>query len=140
MHVLIFQVDHLEVFGDYEVEIRAHSFSNPSGRCEECRLPGDSGPRCCDATFFTPSCPATPTCDTKINSCFRPLKQTGPDCPPGQLVKPPVFLLDINNYTFGNDFFGFSNPEISTFGGAWMVIGSYVIVGCRKSLPYRFID
>ena len=117
-----FQVDHLVVSGDYEVVVGVHSFSNPSGRCEECHSPADTRLRCCDATSFTPSCPNS-TCDTTIDYCFRPLGQLGLDCPLG-LFQPSSFSPDTNNFTFSDLFFGFPNPRTFTSVEAWMVIGS----------------
>ena len=112
-----FQVDHLVVSGDYEVVVGVHSFSNPSGRCEECHSLVDSRPRCCDANSFMPSCP-TPTCDTRINFCFRPHGQPGLGCP-GKLIQPASFFTNTNNFTFGSNFF-----VSVTLDGAWMVIDS----------------
>ena len=129
-----FQVDHLAVLGDYEVVVRVHSFSNPSGRCDECRSSEDDPrPLCCGATSFTSSCPNA-TCDTSIDYCFRPLGlgQTGPDCPFG-LFQPTRFSFDTNNFTFRDDFFGFPNPRTFTNDRAWMVSGA--LEGLQTQLP-----
>ena len=54
-------------YGAYVVEVTLHSYSNPSGRCDQCQ--DGSEPGCCDEPFIRPAgqaCPSNSTCDPFI--------------------------------------------------------------------------
>ena len=111
------------MIGDYEVEVRAHSYLNPTGRCDECREDNNPDPGCCDESTIRPideTCPVR--CDTTMNICFRPVNSTvelSCESPIGTL-----FNFDTNSRDFSlgpSGFFGLANPLVQFSSAAWMV-------------------
>lgn len=103
-----------------EVEVKVHSYRNPSSRCDECRSPDNLDPRCCDETSLRPLgdvCPVT--CDTAMGVCVRPLGSTGITCL--QMSLGLVFFQQTNSLDFADDFFRFTNPWILQSNGVWRV-------------------
>lgn len=111
--------------GSYELEFRAHSYRNPSGRCDECRTSANPDlPRCCDEDFSRPLDQAClQSCDTSVDICLRALGSTGISCAADQLLVGSSVAFDTNSFDFpiGNVFFGFQNPRIFPRAEAWAV-------------------
>ena len=63
------------VHGQYEVEVRVFSYSNPTGRCPGCILRGNNETGCCD-TFLVETCEDNLRCDSFFIYCLRPLNST----------------------------------------------------------------
>ena len=65
------------------VEVRVHSYRNPSGRCDRCRVDGNPVPGCCDEPGVirptTSRCPQT--CDTGFAYCIRLSCRADPGMP-----------------------------------------------------------
>ena len=64
-------------YGAYVVEVTLHSYSNPSGRCDQCQ--DGSEPGCCDEPFVRPAgqaCPSNSTCDSFIRHCVEHVEGT----------------------------------------------------------------
>ena len=105
------------------VEVRVHSYSNPSGRCDGCRVDGIPVPGCCDERFIrtTSRCPQTNTCDTGIAYCIRSSGQTQ-ECQLNQAVPSELFVSNTNNFNFGDgDDIGLPNPIEEFDVEAWRV-------------------
>ena len=105
------------------VEVRVHSYRNPSGRCDGCRVPGNPVPGCCDEGFIrsrTLRCPQNETCDTGIVYCIRSSGQTQ-ECQLNQAVPSRFFGSNTNNLNFGDDILGLPNPIEEFDFEAWRV-------------------
>ena len=104
------------------VEVRVHSYRNPSGRCDECRVDGNLDPGCCDEPGvirpIAMECPQM--CDTGIVYCIRPSGQTQ-ECQLNQAVPSRFFLRNTNNLNFGDDILGLPNPIEEFDVEAWRV-------------------
>ena len=99
------------------MEITLHSYSNPTGRCDECQ-PGTQ-PGCCDETFVRPAgqlCPSTPTCDTAIEHCAI----TNDEIKCGAFI---FFEANTNiiNFEQSTGLQRFENPVIIHGNGLWNV-------------------
>ena len=107
--------------GSYLAEVRVHSYRNPSGRCDGCRVAGATIPGCCDEIPIRPiteTCPAL--CDTSLDYCIRSLRDTSGVCPPDQTVLGQAFGGDRNSFNFrGDSFFGLPNPIVEFDTQAW---------------------
>ena len=60
------------------MEERAHSYLNPTGRCDECREDSNQDPGCCDEFTIRPideNC-LLALCDPTMIVCFRPVDST----------------------------------------------------------------
>lgn len=108
--------------GSYLVEVRVHSYRNPSGRCDACRAPDNPVPGCCDEVSIRPldeECPEN--CDTSVDICLRALRATGISCEPDQLFMADGVGVNTNSFNFGSGFFGFPNPGTISGTQAWVV-------------------
>lgn len=111
--------------GAYRIELTAHSYRNPTGRCAECQQPDNATPAgCCDESFSRPTGEACPVaCDTTIVECYAPLRtrSTGQqDCRPTPVIA-PLFNPNNNTFDFSGSFFGFTNPRVRISSEAWVV-------------------
>ena len=123
--------------GTYEVEVTAHSYNNPSGRCDECRSSPDSDPRCCDETSDRPleqQCPFI-RCDTTVKFCFRSLGENETSCPPDE--RGTTTSINTNYATFGTLFFGIANPQIHSSILAWEV-SVVLLASCGKLFLFSY--
>ena len=118
------------MIGDYEVEVRAHSYLNPTGRCDECQEDNNPDPGCCDESTIRPideTCPVGGLvgCDTSIDICFRPVNSTVElSCESPNSLIGTVFYSNTNSRDFSlgpSGFFGLANPLVQFSFGAWMV-------------------
>ena len=122
------------MIGEYEVEVRVHSYHNPTGRCDECQEDSNSDqPGCCDEAEERElnTCLMQETCDTSAGLCIRPLGSTGTNCAANQgMVNGTTIEYDTNYLDFESspelEFFGIPNPISATFIGPWMVRKLYV--------------
>lgn len=103
--------------GQTQVEVTVHSYLNPTGRCDECRIANNSNPGCCDEDIVRPlneTCPADSICDPVIAYCSRPLGST--NC---SLVVPDLFVINSNSVNFDSAslpvLFGLTNPPVLLF-------------------------
>ena len=117
------------MIGEYELEVRAHSYLNPTGRCDECRVDNNPDPGCCDESTIRPideTCPAA-SCDTSMIICFRTvgstIELTGISCQNTNLNKNgTIFYFNINSLDFSQvSFFELDNPLVLSSPGAWEV-------------------
>ena len=113
------------MIGEYEVDVRLHSYLNPTGRCDECRVDRNSDrPGCCDEERDRDMCSVQETCDTSADFCIRPLRSIDTSCAANQKrVNGTTIEINTNNLDFerSGDFFGLHNT-IPLFGiGSWMV-------------------
>ena len=100
------------------VEVTLHSYSNPTGRCDECQDGPEPG--CCDEFFVRPAgqaCPMSSACDTIIQHCVR--EDTGLMCDSFTYYSGDTNSLDIDNSVHSLD-----NPVIVRGEEPWDV--SYV--------------
>ena len=106
------------------VEVRVHSYRNPSGRCDECRVDGNPDPGCCDEPGvirpIAMECPQSMTCDTAFGYCIRPSGETQ-ECQLQQAVRSTRVTVDDNDRNFGDDFLGLPNPIEESDNEAWSV-------------------
>ena len=106
------------------VEVRVHSYRNPSGRCDRCRVDGNPDLGCCDEPGvirpIAMECPQIETCDTGIIYCIRSSGQTQ-ECQPNQLVFSQFFEPNNNSLNFGNGILGIANPIEEFDVEAWRV-------------------
>ena len=120
------------MIGENEVVVRAHSYLNPTGRCDECREDNNPDPGCCDESTIRPideTCPAAESCDTSMIICFRPvgstIELTGVSCQNTNLnITGTTFISNTNSLDFsvGEDsFFGNPNPLVRFSSRAWEV-------------------
>ena len=77
------------------VEVTLHSYSNPTGRCDQCQ----SGlqPGCCDESFVRSSyqsCPSYRACDTIVSHCIG--HADGPVCDAFTFYSPDTNSLTID--------------------------------------------
>ena len=122
---------------NYEVEVRVHSYLNPTGRCAGCRTDNNTGPGCCDELLIRSSDESCSleedTCDPTVDYCIRPLGETGEDCPEGQIVLSPSAFEETNNFTFFSftpSFFGVENPLLIVAENTpWTVSYNYISMG-----------
>ena len=119
--------------GAHEVEVRAHFYLNPSGRCDGCRMDINQDPGCCDeSTIITRSidetCPVV-QCDTSMIICSRPVDSTveltGVTCQDTNIniiTGPTLFYDTISlNFSEASLFFGIENPLVISLAQAWVV-------------------
>ena len=105
----LIQVD--DVIGAYEVDVRVHSYHNPTGRCNECRVDRNSDrPGCCDEERDLDVCSARETCDTFANLCIRPLESTVTSCAVTISGRTLMFNTNYIDFESLSDFFGLPNP------------------------------
>ena len=110
------------------MEVRAHSYLNPTGRCDECQEDNNTDPGCCDESTIRPideTCPAAESCDTSMIICYRPVDSTeeltGVTCQ-NQYSDGPLILPDTNSLDFSiESYFGLSNPTVLFGDEAWVV-------------------
>ena len=104
------------------VEVRVHSYRNPSGRCDECREDGNPDPGCCDEPGVirptTSRCPQT--CDTAFTYCIRLSGQTQ-ECHLDNAEYSYRYETNTNNLNFGDDILGIPNPIEESDVEAWRV-------------------
>ena len=112
------------------MEVRAHSYLNPTGRCDECRVDNNPDPGCCDESTIRPideTCPVGGLvgCDTSIDICFRQINSTVElSCESPNTLIGTTFYFNTNsrNFSLGpSGFFGLANPLVHFSFGAWMV-------------------
>ena len=112
------------------MDITAHSYLNPTGRCDECREDNNPDPGCCDESTIRPideTCPVV-QCDPTIIICFRPVDSTveltGVSCQNENLnITGTRLFSDTNSLDFSllSTFFGLANPLVLTSSQAWVV-------------------
>ena len=113
------------MIGEYEVEVRVHSYHNPTGRCDECQEDHSNSdrPGCCDEERDINTCSLQETCDTSVGLCIRPLGSTGTNC--AGIVNGTTIEYDTNYLDFESSpelkFFGLSNPILMVNRRPWMV-------------------
>lgn len=114
------------VSGSYVVEVRVHSYSNPSGRYDK-NVGNSAYMACCDETSLTPPGEACPIdqCDTTMVICTRALGARRLKCEADEMLpEGSEVRLNKNSFSFGaneSDFFGYSNPIVITGTSAWKV-------------------
>ena len=114
------------------MEVRAHSYLNPTGRCDECQEDNNPDPGCCDESTIRPrdeTCPVR--CDTTMNICLRSVgstvELTGVTCPTSNINGTGLFL-NTNSLDFSiNPFFEIANPLMLTFASDVMVSRSLTL-------------
>ena len=108
------------------MEVRVHSYHNPTGRCDECQEDSNSDrPGCCDEERDLDVCSLQETCDTSAGLCIRPLGYTATDCTDQEIIPGTIRVPDTNYLEFELDsfagFFGLPNPMSTINFGPWMV-------------------
>lgn len=114
------------------MEITLHSYSNPTGRCDECQEGPEPG--CCDETFIRPAgqaCPSTSACDTAIQHCVQHAE--GTMCDSFTFYEP-----DSNSLNLDTSVHGLDNPVIVRGDEPWDV-SVYSIV-CTWHIQYRRVN
>ena len=120
------------MIGAYEVEVRAHSYLNPTGRCDECREDNNPDPGCCDESTIRPideTCPVV-RCDTAMTICERPVystvELTGVNCQNTNFsITGSGFFIDTNSLNFSiASFFRISNPLVLSRAQAWVLVSN----------------
>ena len=124
------------MIGEYEVEVRVHSYLNPTGRCDECREDNNPDPGCCDESTIRPideTCPVV-RCDTTMIICSRPVNSTvevtGVNCPGlNNMTGSELYFNTISReFSLGPlNFFGLANPLELSSPGAWVVSALLII-------------
>lgn len=107
------------VNGDYVLQVRTHSYSNPNNRCAFC---GTS--LCCDFNFDNDrgaTCSGSENCDNFFYYCLRAFQSTGERCAGGQFT--PSFIRDGGPIDFNQDkVLGLANPlPLIGLSTAWSV-------------------
>ena len=73
----------LLVHGKYYVEVQVFNYSNPSGKCRDCQLPGyvhEWSTSCCDDAEDFGACSGSQRCDSYFTYCLRPFGSEGKGC------------------------------------------------------------
>ena len=113
------------MIGEYEVEVRVHSYHNPTGRCDECQEDHSNSdrPGCCDEERDLDVCSLQETCDTSADLCIRPLGSTATSCSDEEIINGTLQVSDTNYLDFESfsGFFGLLNPISATVIGPWIV-------------------
>ena len=95
------------------MELKAHSYQHPTGRCDGCEFPEDRHQNgCCDEPVLRPlSQYCAVHCDAVATYCLRPVRSTGIYCE--EVIAGTEVSLDTNIKTFSvgeTEFFGIANP------------------------------
>ena len=109
------------MIGPYEVEVRVHSYRNPTGRCDGCREENNTDPGCCDELTIRPmdeTCPKS--CDTTLVICTTPLESDGTNYQ--TFIQASTIFIDCNDsLEFDSSSFGLSNPALLVEDKTWEV-------------------
>ena len=65
------------------MEVQVFNYSNPTGKCRDCRLPGYAhlwSTSCCDDTENFDACNGSQRCDSYFTYCLRPFGSEGNGC------------------------------------------------------------
>lgn len=109
------------VMGSYVVELRVHSYHNPSGRCDQCGEASRTNPWCCDETSPTSPdrlCP-NDSCDT-----LMVISESVGGGPYQLLPGGGQLKLNTNSIELSPEdhtFFKYQNPIVRLHKSAWMV-------------------
>ena len=118
------------VNGDYILEVRTHSYNNPTNRCAGCRM-GLNDAGCCD-DFSVFECTGDLRCDNYFYYCLRTLWSVGFVCDGGQVSRSEPDGKTIN---FSQDMvLGLANPlPLNGISDAWNVSCIYRECGSPTS-------
>lgn len=79
----LYQVSYVNA--DYIVQVRTHSYSNPTNWCYACRIDDeDDEYGCCD-TFSQTQCSGDQLCENQFYYCLRPFGSVGDECTGGRM-------------------------------------------------------